>query len=120
MNNRAIRILYHTVIAILCLIGLATSPVLYKYYTYKPVEIETDWQITLYSPNGDEYQTWYHHGKKPSVTYGESGGRVYDPAKMGFHILECDGEKVQAPIGWYLDIKTGKEDESLKLTQNHE
>ncbi len=101
------------------LLGGLCAPLLHKYYTYKPLElIETDqdWTITLTSPNADEYETWYYHGKKPVHVYTPSGSYV---AQSVYHNpLKTDNGEPRAPIGWYLYITNGKEDETIKTIKN--
>lgn len=100
-----------------CLLGGLCAPLLHKYYTYTPfevTEVDQDWTITLTSPNADEYETWYYHGPKPIHSYGGQYG--YLTTKNG-NILKTDTGTPKAPIGWYLYITNGKEDETLKMTR---
>lgn len=103
----------------ICLLGGLCAPILHKYYTYTPlktIEIDQDWTITLTSPNADEYETWYYHGPKPVHIYTPSGSYV---AKNVYNnCLKTDTGEPRAPIGWYLYITNGKEDETLKMTSN--
>ncbi len=104
---------------LIILLGGLCAPLLHKYYTYKPLElIETDqdWTITLTSPNADEYETWYYHGPKPTHIYQITGSWLRH-AKTG-NIIKTDTGTPEAPIGWYLYITNGKEDETIKTIKN--
>jgi hypothetical protein len=114
------KILERTLIfATLLIMGSLLGPIAYKYYTHKPpelIETDQDWTITLTSPNADEYETWYYHGPKPTHIY-QSTGSWLRHAKTG-NLIKTNTGTPEAPIGWYLYITNGKEDQTLKTTKN--
>jgi len=119
MNKETIKILERTLIfGFLTIIGSLLLPIIYKHYLKNPIEITTidqDWTITLTSPNGDEYETWYYHGPKPTQVY-QTNCSYLSTNNYG-HPLTTDTGEPRAPIGWYLYITNGKENTNLKITK---